>query len=369
MPVYKNPDFRRPPPGLLSIFAHANRQSFFSLPEWYDLLARHATPAGAEIRVYTDERPGSTVAVPLQISGESGRRSLTSLANFYSVEHGLVETPGADLDTALANILCEINAERPRWPWLKLSELEPRDASYSALVRALRHSGYIVECTAGAGTWYGRTHDLTFDEYVHAIPPQLRNTWRRKHKKANAEGKLSAAFFCDPLELERGIADYETVYASSWKPAEPFPEFMPALIRLAAQLGALRLGVFYFNGVPAAAQFWIVWQGRAVIYKLAHNTKFDHLSLGTLLTMEMIRRVLADDRPYEINFGRGDDPYKSLWLAQRRERWGITAANLRTARGLWLGIEREAAKMYHLIRGFPLKPSASSSGSPVEEHP
>src|ERR1700687_4367415 len=121
MPLYKNPDFRRLPPGLARVFDRSCPASFFTLPQWYDLLARFGVPSGTEIRVYTDERPGSIVSVPLQVSAEEGRRCLASLANFYSVEHGVIAAPDADLHCGLAAILSEIRAERPRWDCLRLA--------------------------------------------------------------------------------------------------------------------------------------------------------------------------------------------------------------------------------------------------------
>jgi len=247
-------------------------------------------------------------------------------------------------------------SERPRWDDLGLTELDPLDPSYRTAVRSLRRAGLLVECAFASGTWYEETAALSFADYVAARPSELRNTWRRKRRRVDSSNRLSRAFFADSANIDRAIADYQTIYAASWKPGEAFPEFIPALIRLAAELDALRLGIYYIDGAPAAAQFWILWDGRAIIYKLAHDKRFDDLSLGTLLTMEMIERGLADDHPREITLGRGDDHYKKLWLPKRRERWGINVANPRTWSGLGFGLKREAGKFYHRLRGERVSP-------------
>ncbi|HEY3911026.1 MAG TPA: GNAT family N-acetyltransferase [Stellaceae bacterium] len=354
MPVYRNPDFLRLPNGLAAIFADAARGSFFALPGWYDLMARHGVPPGSETRLYCDDGPAASMALALRVVEGRGGRRLQSLANFYSVEHGILCPPAADVTAGLGAIVGEILAEAPRWDAIALDELEPRAPSYRAAVGVLRRAGLLVECGFHSGTWYEDTAGLNFAEYLAQRPSELRNTWRRKRRRLAAGDRLKTAFYAGTAGIEEAIAAYEAIYARSWKPAEAYPAFIPELIRFAAEAGALRLGLSTLDGTPAAAQFWIVWNGRAVIYKLAHDKRFDEFSLGTLLTMEMIERALGEDRPDEITFGRGDDPYKKLWLPKRRERWGITAANPRTRRGLRLGLKREAAKLYHRLRGEPV---------------
>ncbi|MBV8505744.1 MAG: GNAT family N-acetyltransferase [Alphaproteobacteria bacterium] len=314
-------------------------------------MARYGVSPETQTRVYTDEQAAPATAVVLQSEPDGKGHRLTSLTNAHSLEYGFVNGSAAGLQTALAEIVSEIVCERPRWDSLSLSELDPLEPSYAAFGRALRHAGFLVEYSFNSGTWYEETAGLTFADYLEARPSELRNTWRRKRRKLQQSYRLNTRFFCDDTRIEEALADYQTVYAASWKPAEFFPDFVPALIRLAAGLRALRLGIYYLDGMPAAAQFWIVWRRRGFICKLAHDKRFDALSLGTILTMEMFERVLADDQPREISLGRGDDPYKKLWLPKRRERWGITAANPRTLRGLRVGLKRQAATVYHRLRG------------------
>jgi hypothetical protein len=356
MPVYKNPDFRHLPAGLATIFSRARKDSFFAQPDWYDLMAQFGIAPGSEIRVYTDERPGSMVALLLMAVPDGRYRHLASLTNAYSVEHGLVYEVGSNLDIGLRAIVAEIVADRPRWERLTVAELDPGDRAYVALVRALRWSGLLVECVFHSGCWFQETAALEFTQYLSSIPSSLFNTWRRKERKVRLGGQLRKAFFSNSEGIEGAIRDYQIVYAASWKPQEQFVSFIPELMRLSARTGALRLGIYYVDDTPAAAQFWIIWCGRAVIYKLAHDQRFDDLSLGTLLTMEMVERALEGDRPFEVNLGRGDDGYKKLWLPKRRERWGIVAANPRTRRGFQFGLQREAAKVYHRVTGEPIFP-------------
>lgn len=221
MPIYSNPDFRRLPSALADIF-NAACASFFALPAWYDLMARYGVTADSEIRIHSDERPGSAAALILQtVEGRAGR-CLLSLANAYSVEHGILHPSGSDLEIGLAKIIADILDETPRWDGIALSELNSRDPAYPVAATALRRAGFLVERVFHSGNWYEGTAGLHFADYLAARPAELRNTWRRKRRRAVAAG-LKIGFFAELAAIDQAIADYEAIYARSWKPPEAFP--------------------------------------------------------------------------------------------------------------------------------------------------
>jgi hypothetical protein len=319
-------------------------------------MARYGVTSGTAIRVLTGGTGSAGAALLLQEERPGERRRLRSLANPYSVEHGPLCTNGAAASGGIAAIIRQLLAERPQIETLALVELDPADLSYAMLARELGKAGMLVRQLFNSGTWFEDTRGMSFSDYVGQRRSELRNTWLRKRRKTMRTVRLSFDYYRTSAGIDQAVEDYVAVYAASWKPREGFPEFIPALIRLAAECGALRLGVYRTDGEPGAAQIWIVWNGRAVIYKLAHRQSLDALSLGTLLTMEMMERVLGEDRPSEVNFGRGDDPYKRLWLPRRRERWGILASNPMTLAGAYHGIRGEASKLYHRLRGENVAP-------------
>ncbi len=98
--------------------------------------------------------------------------------------------------------------------------------------------------------------------------------------------------------------------------------------------GIAKLAVARIDGVPAAAQVWLAQDHRATIFKLAHDPDFDKQSVGTLLTHWVLQQLHDKDGVREVDFGRGDDPYKRQWLGSRRDRQGLLAANPRSFKGL-----------------------------------
>ena len=145
--------------------------------------------------------------------------------------------------------------------------------------------------------------------------------------------------------LEPAIAAFQEVYSASWKKPEPYPEFVPSLIRLLAAKGMLRLGIARLQGRPIAAQLWIAGQGKASIYKVAYHHAYASLSPGTVLTSYLLRHVIEQDRVREVDFLIGDDDYKKIWMSHRRERWGIVAFNPRTVIGCALLLKEVAGRM------------------------
>ena len=129
MPVYRNPDFRRLPQRARRDFRGGRARSFFALPGWYDLMARHGVPPATETRLYSDERPGSAAALALQVAPErvasrGGAWPASPMPTASSMASSCA--PAADVAEGLGAILGEILGELPRWDVIALDELDPR---------------------------------------------------------------------------------------------------------------------------------------------------------------------------------------------------------------------------------------------------
>ena len=112
-------------------------------------------------------------------------------------------------------------------------------------------------------------------------------------------------------DLDAATRDYETIYNSSWRDSEGYPNFIRGLIRTAAEQGWLRMGVFYIDDEPAAAQTLDRAWGFASIYKICYAEKFAKFSVGSILTADMLEHVLDIDRVREVDYLTGDDSYKA----------------------------------------------------------
>ncbi|TAD83302.1 MAG: GNAT family N-acetyltransferase [Sphingomonadales bacterium] len=155
----------------------------------------------------------------------------------------------------------------------------------------------------------------SFAEYWDTRPGPLRTTLKRKARKVETE--ILTHFDAQVW------ADYETIYAASWKPAEDQPAMLRAFAEAEGAAGRLRLGIARAEGIAVAAQCWTVENSTAYIHKLAHLESHKPLSAGTTLTAALFAHVIDIDRVDLVDFGTGDQSYKADWMEEVRPRFRI----------------------------------------------
>lgn len=309
---------------------------FFATRLWFDTLLAHALPAGAVPLLAAD--PGRTVLLPLW--QRDGR--LASLAGDYSLAWRPLVSPGTEESALVAAGRCLAGLVRFRRPML-WELLDPALPSLPPLLAGFRAGRAVAARFDSAGNWH---EDLgagaSWPAYLAARDPALRTTITRKLARAARTHRLEVVTAPGPA-LEAGIAAYEDVRGRSWKPHEPFPRFDAALLRAIAPAGLLRLGILREaeGGRAVAAQYWVLdraagqgggqegGQGerRATVLKLAHDETARAASPGTVLTAMMIKGLIEEDGVRVLDFGRGDDAYKRLWVGTRRQRTGFVIAD------------------------------------------
>lgn len=296
---------------------------------WLRLNALHAVVAGAPI--VARARDGDA-AVWLFLAAE-GRRRAGAYGHWYTLSFAPICGPGTDGANRVRLIAAIARTLRRRLDRITLAPVPA--GSCEALKHAFTGAGWWVRAEIASANWVAHVAGGDFATYWARRPSRLRNTFRRKQKEAGLEIMIHDGFDAE------GWADYEAVYAASWKPEEGSPDFLRALARQEGAAGTVRLGIARRDGHPVAAQFWTVENGTATIHKLAYVAAERARSPGTVLSEAMFRHVIDRDRPQMIDFGTGDDAYKADWMDEKRPLYQVRLFNRYSPAG-WAGAGRAA---------------------------
>jgi CelD/BcsL family acetyltransferase involved in cellulose biosynthesis len=329
------------PPPALALFG----QDFFSSLAWYRSAQEAALAPGETPAFLVVSQAGAAQAVfPM-------RRRGAALSAFTIPYTGLWQpllAPGltqAHL-TAIGRALAESWQSAPP---VRLDALDGSAPDLAPLLAGFRQAGLRALRFDHFGNWHTQARG-GWAAYLADRPGALRHTIRRRSKRLMQQMGADFTLLRGSNGIEAAIAAYESIYAASWKQPEPYPRFIPALMRACAAGSTLRLGVLSLGGAPAAAQFWVVRGGWAGVLKLAHDEARKDLSAGTVLTALMIEHLLDHQGVTELDFGRGDDAYKRAWTGERRARSGLLLANVRRPAGLLAILRHRAGRLLQAAR-------------------
>jgi len=337
MRVRQYSSFENLPGATRDCLTSAGRRNFFFSISWFQALLEKASPSGDQLCIFvaeTSEHP-TAILVAKQRNEAGALRSHMLLGlsqGTYTSLYGpiLHDDGGAE---GLREILLTIARTRPSFDVLRFDSLERRAPAFDLMVTVFRSAGMIVQPFFNFRNWFENVSGLSVEEYRSSRSPETRDLISRHVGCIEESGRGRFQLITGGAGLPAALTNYELVDLQSWKPPEPYPFFIPQIVHSAARAGVLRLGLFYIDNEPAAAQIWIVNGGKATILRVHYAEKFAELEVETVLTYEMFRHVIENDQIEEIDFDRRSDPYTRQWLKCCRERAGLLIFNPRTVKG------------------------------------
>jgi hypothetical protein len=306
---------------------------FFSSFSWYknliDTVIKKDNVSCAFFHSSVGEALNDAI-LPIIIQHQSDKTTIKSLTNYYSPIYSI------DLSKFNENFFgCFLKSIRH----LKWMSMEFRPMAFDDIFHLrniFKKYGLFSVPFFCFGNWYLPVCGRSYSEYFLGLSSQVKNTVIRKTKKFNNTPGARIEIFKTSSDLDSLVNAFQKVYQTSWKQPEPYPDFIPGLIKTASEQGCLRLGIAYYFDIPIASQLWIVADNSAYIFKLAYDEAYKHYSAGTVLTSKLFECVIDEDKVDVIDYLCGDDFYKKDWMSHRRERWGLLVFNLTNLHGLIL---------------------------------
>lgn len=315
---------------------HAYRQftaelgnlSFDQTLVWLETFCSEILQHKTDVRVYGVVCGDAVLGVlPLYVArsrrGVFRLQTLQSLSNYYTAHYDALLASGEDSQRFAQAVGEALLAGSDRWDRLDINPVSEGSPFIAALTEYLEQQGCYVQRYYRFDNWYLKVAGRNFDEYFSQLPSKLRNLLLRRKRRLERDAEMDIQIIESPSAVTDALRAYWQVYDNSWKANEPYKGFIDLLARRFAEQGWLRLGLLRVNGRPAAAQMWFVYQGTASIFKLAYDESFKSRSVGSILTMELMRHVIDTDKVSQVDYLIGNEEYKQSWMSHKRTRWGI----------------------------------------------
>jgi CelD/BcsL family acetyltransferase involved in cellulose biosynthesis len=348
---------------------HAYRQfaaelenlSFDQTLVWLEAFCSEIPQHKADVRIYGLECGGTVLGMlPLYIAegrlGPFRSRIIHSLSNYYTAHYDALIAGKEDSQYFAQAVGEALLTGGDSWRWLDINPVSEQSSFIAALTKYLQQQGCYVQRYFRFDNWYLEVAGRNFDEYLSQLPSSLRNLLLRRRRGLERDAEMAIQIIESPAAVADALRAYWQVYDNSWKPDEPYKGFIDLLARRFAEQGWLRLGLLHVNGRPAAAQMWFVHEGIASIFKLAYDESFKSRSVGSILTMELMRHVIDTDKVSQVDYLIGSEKYKQSWMSHKRTRWGIRAYRGRLAgymihvlNGLWAMSNRRRGRRWSAL--------------------
>lgn len=300
----------------------AAQQSLFYRIEWFRRTDQLASPGGIPL-ITRARADGSDCWLFLTESHGKAK----ALASYYTLMFRPIFTGDPNETTKFALLLATARRLSKRISTIALSPMSEADAAL--ISRAFDRARWVATSHESSANWTVSTDGLNFEDYWTGRPGELRSTVKRKAVKHNIQTRIYTTFD------GKAWADYESIYAASWKTEEGAPAFLRDMALTESAAGCLRMGLATIEGEAVAAQLWTVENSHAIIHKLAYLESAKEQSPGSVLTAAMFEHVIDRDGVTLIDFGTGDDRYKSDWMDTRAPLFTVRLFNPRRPSGLW----------------------------------
>ena len=336
------------PQALQSVFSDPDK-CLFESREWLRNFELTGIAPGCRIRLYamTSTDDAGQVLVPAVYSRLFAAHGRSKVLHFFGAEG----TPYAPWPTrsprdalaAVGRMIDFLHANRTGYDVLRFSPLEPHSPVLEQVVGALRRTGHPTQVYEGHPASFASTATLTFEEYLAARPRAFRASLERARRSLEDAGRASFRLIADEKEIGAAARDYARIEerGGSADPSET-PKYLRGLMSVAARSGVLRIGFLDVDGVPAAAQAWVISSNVAHCLRIVSIDSPETMLLDDLLTARLARRLIDVDRVAELDYGTVTADYGSNWASGTRRRVGVVAFNPRTWRGI-KGVARHMA--------------------------